>query len=418
MKPSIRGTATRGMAKVSVLWSIVFLVGFLVAGAAFFLANGEMEKQLGRANDFERRFRERDAALNERNEAYVALSQVVGFNDPQKGDNTDLETLNKGMASLKEAFPELGDSVKSFQDAAPVLAQVVNDQRQRVRDLQAENTTKQAQIEELQRGMREAGTQAAADAAELRRQLADEQQRVLDIQSDSERRIAELQDQLKNRGAEVVSAQNALADARRQAAQEADATRTRMSEMSRKLQPFVKEPEAADGKVLSVSQVLDAGWIDVGSKNRLPVGTRFKVASPDDRRVKGVCEVRKVERDMAEIVFVEQNDPFDPPTPGDVIWNPVYDPTGERHALLVGGFSGQFAESQLKGLLGGMGVKLQAKFDASTDFLILGNEQYVDEDGQPVETPIQPTDLPVYKEAVAQGVQVVLLKDLRSYFRF
>ncbi len=37
---------------------------------------------------------------------------------------------------------------------------------------------------------------------------------------------------------------------------------------------------------------------------------------------------------------------------------------------------------------------------------------------QPVETPIQPSDLPVYKEAVAQGVQIVLLKDLRNYFRF
>ena len=50
--------------------------------------------------------------------------------------------------------------------------------------------------------------------------------------------------------------------------------------------------------------------------------------------------------------------------------------------------------------------------------MIVGSELYVDENKQPVETPIQPSDLPVYKEAVAQGVQIVLLKDLRDYFRF
>jgi hypothetical protein len=119
-----------------------------------------------------------------------------------------------------------------------------------------------------------------------------------------------------------------------------------------------------------------------------------------------------------KVRFLDQRDPFDPPSPGDMIWNPLYDPRGERYALLVGGFSGQYAEDQLKNLLAGMGVTVQKRLDKSTDFLIVGNEQYVDQDGQPVETPIQPTDLPVFKEATAQGVQVVLLRDLRNYFRF
>jgi hypothetical protein len=65
-----------------------------------------------------------------------------------------------------------------------------------------------------------------------------------------------------------------------------------------------------------------------------------------------------------------------------------------------------------------MGITVQKKLDAATDFMIVGSEMYVDENKQPVETPIQASDLPEYKEAVAQGVQVVLLKDLRNYFRF
>ena len=46
------------------------------------------------------------------------------------------------------------------------------------------------------------------------------------------------------------------------------------------------------------------------------------------------------------------------------------------------------------------------------------DDLFVDENGQPLETPVQPSDLPVYKDAVADGVQIVQLKDLRQYFRF
>ncbi len=180
----------------------------------------------------------------------------------------------------------------------------------------------------------------------------------------------------------------------------------------------MKEPESADGRILAVSKVLSAGWIDLGTSNRLPVGTRFTVAGANDNRVKAIAEVTKVENAMAEVRFSDQRDPFDPPSPGDVVWNPLYDPRGQRYVLLVGGFSGEYAENQLKGLLASMGITVQTKLDKGTDFLIVGNEQYVDSDGQPVESPIQPAELPVYKEAVAQGAQIVLLKDLRNYFRF
>jgi hypothetical protein len=131
-----------------------------------------------------------------------------------------------------------------------------------------------------------------------------------------------------------------------------------------------------------------------------------------------MAEVTQVEGDMAEVMFSDQRDPFDPPSTGDIVFNPVYDPRGERSVLLVGAFSGQYGEDQLKGLLAGMGITVQKKLDAATDFMIVGSEMYVDENKQPVETPIQASDLPEYKEAVAQGVQVVLLKDLRNYFRF
>ncbi len=410
-------SSVRGMAKVSVVWSIVFLVVAIVGGVAFFLASGEMENQKVRAAALEKQVVELESRITKRSEEFVALSELVGFSDPAKGNNTDLDTLKKGLDGTRTGFG-LGASVKTFAEAMPLVANALNDRKARVTDLESQVEAKSAQIEELQKGMRDAGTAASAEANDLRSKLGDAQQQVEDTKSEYERQVAELREQVRTKTTEVGTVQVAKSEAEKQFAQEAEALRTRMNEMGRKLQPFLKEPEAADGKILSVSKLLSAGWIDLGAVNRLPVGTRFTVASGADNRVKAIAEVTKVENSMAEVKFTDQRDPFDPPTPGDVVWNPLYDPRGERYALLVGGFSGEYAETQLKGLMASMGVTIQNKLDKATDFLIVGNEQYVDQDGQPVEAPIQPSELPVFKEAVAQGVQVVLLKDLRNYFRF
>jgi predicted nucleic acid-binding Zn-ribbon protein len=410
-------SSVRGMAKVSVVWSIVFLVLAIVGGVAFFLASGEMETQKAQVSRLEKELQDEKAKVSAKSEEFVKFSSVVGYVDPTKGGNTDLATLNQALAGLK---PNLGgvESAKTFADAIPLLVQAINNGTQRIAELQSQVDAKTAQIAELQKSLLEAGTAASTEATDLRRQLGDAQQQTEDTKSELERQIAELREQVRAKTSEIGTVQVAKSDAEKQFLQEAEALRTRMNEMGRKLQPFVKEPQGADGRILAVSRVLSAGWVDIGAANRLPVGTRFTVASSADNRVKAIAEVTRVENSMAEVRFVEQRDPFDPPAAGDFVWNPLYDPRGERYALLVGGFSGEYAESQLKGLLSSMGVTVQNKLDKATDFLILGNEQYVDQDGQPVETPIQPSELPVYKEAVAQGVQIVLLKDLRNYFRF
>jgi len=141
---------------------------------------------------------------------------------------------------------------------------------------------------------------------------------------------------------------------------------------------------------------------------------RLVSGSHGSNHLKAWCEVNSVKGDMAEVRIYDQTDPMDPPVAGDVVFNPLFDPRGERSALLIG----RLDKNQIESLLKGMGMTVQTKLDKSTDFLIVGGEMYTDENGQPVETPIQPADLTVYKDAVAQGVQIVLVKDLRQYFSF
>ena len=41
-----------------------------------------------------------------------------------------------------------------------------------------------------------------------------------------------------------------------------------------------------------------------------------------------------------------------------------------------------------------------------------------DEDGYPLEEPIEPSDLPVYQEAVAANVQIIPLSSIEEFFVF
>ena len=101
-----------------------------------------------------------------------------------------------------------------------------------------------------------------------------------------------------------------------------------------------------------------------------------------------------------------------------MIINPLYDPSGGRNAILVGRFSGAYNRGELTMLLERMGIQVQDSLDATTHFMIVGSEIYTDEEtGEPLDDPISPSDLPVYKDAIELQVQVIPLQDIREFFK-
>lgn len=410
----------RGAAKVSVVWAVGFMMAFLASIVAFFLISGTVTQERERADLAVSKIKELEAKVTTEITARQNLSKVIGYYDEATSNNTDQEVLQSGLKSLRETFTDLDPTIKTFQKAMPVIVTTYNSKVSRIKDLENQNGELRTQNETLAKSVRELGETSNKDLQALRSQLTDAELAKSDMQQDYEKRLAEVTDNFKQRDAEVNKLKGQLDDLQRKTAQEKEALRTRMAEQEKKLNPFVKEPESADGKVLGVSKDLNLGWINLGSKNRLAVGTRFRIVSGahGSNQVKGWAEVRQVDADMSEVSFTDQRDPFDPPVPGDVVFNPLFDPTGERHAVLAGDFRGTFSEKELKLLLANMAITVQKGLDQSTDFLIVGSEMFTDENKQPLETPIQPSDLPVYKDAQAQGVQIIQLKDLRQYFRF
>ena len=415
MKRSIRGAA-----KVSIVWTIVGAVAFLVALVLFFLTSQELTTQTAKAEAAKGELAKLEASREAELKLKQELSAAVGFYDETQASSTDVAAVREGLKNLREAFPDIDENVKNLSGAIPIVVQADAALKQKVKAQEEQLASLRSENETAGKSARELAGQKDAEIADLRRQLADTETAKTDQQTILERQVAEAVENFKDRDAKLIAARKSAEDAQRKANQKEESLRTRLAEQSRQLNPFTKEPEAPDGKVLEVSSNLDLGWINLGSDNRLAMGTRFTVVSGmhGDNRVKGTAEVTRIKQGMAEVAFVERTDPFDPPAPGDLIYNPLFDPTGVRYALLIGRFSGALSEGELTALLEGMNVKVQKTLDKNTNFMIVGSEMYVDENGQVLAEPMQPTDLPIYRDAVAEGVQVVQVADLRKYFRF
>jgi hypothetical protein len=413
--------SNRGAAKVSVVWAIGILMAFLVALVMFFLTSQQNTANAARAESAEKARKDLQAQVEEEKKHYQDLSTIVGYYDEAAAaPKTEIATITEGFKSLHTAFPEIDPSIKNFQKAMPVIVNAYNNQKKMVTERDTQLASLKAENEALNKSVRDIGEKNSNDQRELQRKLSDLEQARSDMQADLERQLAEARDNFKNADSKARQLQSTIDDNQRKFQQEAQGLRGKLAEQGRKLQPFTKQPPVPDGKVLGISTELNLGWINLGAKNRLPVGTRFRVVSSahNESQVKAWAEVTQVEPDMAEVHFTDIKDPFDPPVVGDYVYNPLYDPNGERHAILLGRFSGAMNEKELKSMLSSMGVTVQKTLDRNTDFMIVGGEMYTDENGQPLAAPLQPSDLPVFKDAVAEGVQVVQLKDLRQYFRY
>lgn len=411
----------RGAAKVSVIWLVGLVVAFLIALVMFFLTNQQATNSLVELDAKSKEVEDLKKQNIERTETILKISAMLGFTDPSTASASNVEAAGKTLAETQKAIPEADQGAKDFRALTVSLIPIYAAKEARLKDLQSQLDAALAENKAVSGRMNDAVATAEKDKSDLRRQLQDTEQRLNDTKTDLERQLGEARESYKGADAEVLRLKQEVVDTKSAAENEKLSLQARMDEQGRKLNPFLKEPERADGKLLQVSKELGLGWIDIGTKQRLSVGTKFRVVSgaAGSKQVKAWAQVTSAKGSMAEVRFFDQTDPLDPPVAGDVVYNPLFDPNGERAALLIGRFSGAtMSQKDLEGLLTGMGISVQKKLDKSTDFLIVGGEMYTDENGQPVETPIQPSELPAYKDAIAQGVQVVLVKDLRQYFSF
>lgn len=418
---TLRSRRLAGTARVNVIWMIAVVVAFLAAFALFISSSSE-------ATDWRERHAAQEAATAANETKFLAefeavrkLSEVAGYYDRTVASaRTDLASFQAGLEQFKSSFPpQMGAEVTSFEDALGRAMLAHRELGQRIRDLEQQLAQADAAVQQTNAAMSALTESKDGQINDLRSQLADLQTAANTRQNDLEQQVASVRSTLGDTETDLTRVRGEMDDAARQARDRQAEQEARAKELGRKLEVFVREPEAPDGSILAVSNDLNLAWINLGKKDRLFAGMGFTIVSgtPGSNIVKGFCEVLRVQDDMSEVFIASQNDPFDPPSAGDLIYNPLYDPRGGRNAVMLGRFSGTYNEGELRALLSEININIQPRIDKTTDFLIVGSEMYTDDEGEPLEEPLQPSDTPVYKEADAMGVQIVPVKIVRDFFR-
>ncbi len=422
MKSSRRSSrpTLRGATRVSIAWLITFLVLFLISLVIAYVAFDSEAEQRRAAETAAAARLEAESLAAAESKALTELSRAVGFFDPAASSpRTDLGALSTAMSELRATFPDIKEDTKTLGDAQPLAQAAYNSKSKELAAALDDGRAKDSQMSTLQGSLQEALRQKDQQIADLQRQVQDQQANAAQKQAEMDGRVTALGSQSSQLDADLRQSRAQIEEQRRKYEDELATLQTRLKSMSEQLR-FLQEPEAPDGRVLAVSRDLDLGWIDLGASNRLARGTTFRVVSgrAGSSRIKAYATVSKVEAGRAEVQFHGLADRFDPPVPGDVVYNPLYDPSGERSAVLAGRFSGLYNEAELKVLLEQMGIRVQDQLTLDTDYLLVGSELFNDpETGEPLEDPLPPSELSVYKDAEARGVLILPIKDLRAYFK-
>lgn len=416
---SLRPSARRGAARVSIAWLITMVVLFFVA---LLFAYVGLDGQARAEKAEEAALAERQVAddrLTVESKALSDLSRAVGFYDTTTATpRSNLDAIAAALAQFKVTFSDIKEDGKTLADVLPRAEAAYIARGRELTTVRDQKNTLDSEKATLQASLQEALRQKDQQIGDLQRQLNDQSANAAQKQTELENRIAALNTQRNELDAELRSARAAGAEAVRTLQNELTTLQVRLAAQGDKLR-FLAEGESPDGEILAVSKDLGLGYINLGAKQRLAVGTSFSVVSGKvgADRVKAMATVTKVEAGRAEVVFSAVSDRFNPPVAGDVVYNPLYDPRGQRNAVLAGRFAGQWNEAQLKALLSEMGITVQEELGLDTDYLIVGSELYADpETGEPLEESMPVSELAVYKDAEAKGVLILPIRDLRNYF--
>lgn len=414
-----RPSARRGAARVSIAWLITMVVLFFVA---LLFAYVGLDGQARAETAEEAALAERQIAddrLTEESKQLSDLSRAVGFYDTSAATpRSDLDAIAAALAQAKTTFTDMKDDVKTLADALPRAEAAYIARGRELTTLRDHKNTLDSEKATLQASLQEALRQKDQQIADLQRQVNDQGANAAQKQTELENRIAALNTQRNELDAELRAARATGAEDLRGLQDELTTLQVRLAAQGDKLR-FLAEGDSPDGEILAVSKDLGLGWVNVGAKQRLAPGTSFSVVSGKvgSTRIKAMATVTKVVADSAEVSFSAVSDRFDPPVAGDKVFNPLYDPRGQRNAVLAGRFAGQWNEAQLKALLSEMGITVQEELGLDTDYLIVGSELYADpQTGEPLEEAMPVSELAVYKDAEAKGVLILPIRDLRNYF--
>jgi len=411
----------RGAARVSAAWMIVVIVLFFVSLGFAYVSNQEAVTSETAAKGALEAQATAEADLDVELKKTRAISLILGFyNREALGTNSDLTTAGDGLDSLR-AVINMPEAVQDYEKAIQPVIDALRQKDTEISNLKTQLANTEGRLGAAEQANRDISSDLQSKISKASQDYSDLEQQSGDEKTRLENDIAQLRSTVNQLNSDLISEKGTNDDLQATAQRDASAATTRAAALNRQLKVMKEEP-GPDGEVLAVSRVLMTGWINRGAADRVSRGMVFEVrtGNPNPARqglTKGWAEVMNVEEHRSQVRIFNEADSHDPIGARDMIFNPVFDPNGERFAVLVGRFSGAYNGAEVRALLESVGITVQDKLDLTTNYLIVGGPLFVDADGEPSEEPIQPSELAEYQNAQAQGVYTISINDLRQYFK-
>ena len=224
---------------------------------------------------------------------------------------------------------------------------------------------------------------------ELSGQLAEAEESRRQYREDRDQSVARLEKEFDSRRAqsdsELTGERRELAQANRRLAK----MQERFTAQQEKFGELMVGPEELatarreDGRILAAVPGDDIVYIDLGTKDRMLLGLQFAVYSagtgiPADGQAKGQIEVVSISDSSAEckIVRVSVNEVI---LTGDLIANPIYDPSRALSFLVIGDFDlngdrvpDPHGAETIESIIADWGGVIVTELTALTDFVVVG----------------------------------------------
>lgn len=411
----------RGAARVSAVWMIVVIVLLLVALGYAYIAQDD-------AATFQRESQKAQLAQVQAEDLFAETSsegskrsEVLGFTLDYATTPSSVEAAKATLDSAKSAFPDMG-GVKTYEDAMPVMTQAYQAKVAQISELQKALEAQRELVKAERATKSELESEKDARIASLIQEKTDMEDGLKSEISRLEASTSEQRSKLDSKTTETVELADTVRLGVRALEDSQKAAASMNANRTRQLNDMLKRSEKADGEISAVLSAYDMGIINLAASDRLSEGIVFNIISgqpgADMSKPKAKCRVTNVGVKFSEVeIFDVQDELGQPVVQGDKLFNTLYEAKGQRNAVFAGNITGSYNKPELLILFEEIGINVQDEISNTTDFLIVGGPMFVDEEGEPLEEPMQPESLPVYTQAVDKGVTVIPVRDVLQYFR-
>jgi hypothetical protein len=410
----------RGAAYVKIVWVIVPIVLFLIAGVLAYVQTSELNKtrlelqnskdQLKLSDSREKVYTDHLGQLSKRVGALgdFTSQMVEGAQKESRYSSPDavkalLEDLRKSLGVSGETLADLVDPIKR------TLATKSEEVKNALAQLESARSDKDTQAAAYTKSLGEKDTQIntlSSDKVEATNQLT--------------REVANYQGQVSARNAQVTAANDNLKRAQEAAAAESTRLNREINILNARIsaqaeqRKMINPPDQADGTVIGSSDSVGLAFIDIGKRHMLQPGTNFRVMekTKSGLQQKAMARVTKVEMDRSEVQIHDVVNRLNPVVKGDVVANELYAPGAKRIVCLLGRFITPYTKEEVKRLLQELGNTVVDKVDPHVNLVVLGRDEF-GEGG--VAQPLAESE--AFKTAVNLSIEMVPLDKVKELLR-